>query len=302
MIKLLFWRKDSPVTLMQAITEFMQYREKACQVGEIKNATLIRNYMICMNIERFMKSHDLTGIRLEDISPKFANDFYLWIQSDRDAGKAYAAKNIQILKAVVNHAILNGHIKFNVLAPLRFKRGFKKRVLYLQPEEVRTLEAWQFASVRLQQVADLFILQCHTGFSYADLASFDLSQHIEKDESGKEWIIKPRSKNSEEAVLPLFEGAKTIIDKYSVITIQGRKLILPKISNQKYNSYLKEIADILGYKIALTTHIGRKTFGTIALNNGFSLEAVSKMLGHTSVKTTETHYAVILKKRIIGEI
>lgn len=76
---------------------------------------------------------------------------------------------------------------------------------------------------------------------------------------------------------------------------------MPAISNQKYNSYLKEVGEILGFKTKITTHIGRKTFGTIALNDGYSIESVSKMLGHSNIKTTQAHYAVVLKKRIVGD-
>lgn len=85
------------------------------------------------------------------------------------------------------------------------------------------------------------------------------------------------------------------------ISLTGVSLKLPVITNQKYNAYLKEIRDICGFRINLTTYIGRKTFGTIALNQGYSIESVSKMLGHTDIKTTLKHYAVVLKKRIVEE-
>lgn len=89
---------------------------------------------------------------------------------------------------------------------------------------------------------------------------------------------------------------------YIRVDLAGTSLKLPEISNQKYNSYLKEVGEIIGIKAKLTTHIGRKTFGTIALNSDYSIESVSKMLGHTNIKTTQGHYAVVLKKRIIEEV
>lgn len=284
------------------MTEFIEHRAELVKTSEIKKSTLTRNSIFIQNIRAFLIENGYEPVTLDGITPKMANEFYLWIQTSRGAGKAYASKNMQMLKAVINHAILCGHIKFNVLSSLRFKRGQKKKVIYLSPEQVMQLESKKFSSERIQQVADLFILQCHTGFSYSDLANFDPTDHIEIDSSGRQWIVKPRTKNESECVLPLFDGAAAIIRKYTTYGIGGKKtLTLPVVSNQKYNSYLKEIGDILGFNITLTTHVGRKTFGTVALNNGYSIEAVSKMLGHTSIKTTQDHYAVVLKKRIIGD-
>lgn len=301
-MKLIFWRKQKPVTLSQAITQFLEHRAELVSSNEIKPATLIRSKMLCANIQKFIQEGGLEPMTLQDITPKFANDYYYWLLTNGKVGKAYAAKNIQMLKCVINYAILCGHIKFNVILPMRFKRGQKKRIVFLSPENILDLERKQFASARLQQVADLFLLQCHTGFSYSDLSGFDPEAHIETDSSGRKWIIKPRNKNENECVLPLFEGAARIIHKYTSYAIGGKKVMkLPLMSNQKYNTYLKEIADIMDFDLQLTTHVGRKTFGTVALNNGFSLEAVSKMLGHTSIKTTQDHYAVLLKQRLIAE-
>ncbi|HEY1047473.1 MAG TPA: tyrosine-type recombinase/integrase [Bacteroidia bacterium] len=221
-----------------------------------------------------------------------------WLQERKKVGPEYAAKSIQQFKGIINYAIVNDYIKNNVFSSLRVKRGQKKNIEFLKPEELDKLKTYKFASERLQQVADLFLLQCFTGFSYSDLANFDPKFHVEKEENGREWIVKPRSKNGIESVLPFMPEAKEICMKYCVTTLHGKKLNLPVITNQKYNSYLKEIGEIHGFNITLTTHVGRKTFGTIALNKGYSIESVSKMLGHTNTKTTQFHYAVILKKEL----
>lgn len=196
---------------------------------------------------------------------------------------------------------MNNYIKSDVLLSLRFKLSTKKKIEYLKPEELEFLQNRKFISERLQQVSDLFLLQCYTGFSYADLAEFNPDLHIETDKKGREWIIKARAKNEIESVLPYFSDAKAIVEKYLKVNLTGITLKLPVITNQKYNSYLKEIGAILDFKINLTTHIGRKTFGTIALNNGYSIESVSRMLGHTDIKTTQKHYAVVLKTRVMKE-
>lgn len=133
------------------------------------------------------------------------------------------------------------------------------------------------------------------------LSEFISEFHFETDRRVREWILKIRAKNEEESVLPYFPDAKVIVEKYLKVNLTGLTLNLPVITNQKYNSYLKEIAAICGFSVNLTTHISRKTFGTIALNQGYSIESVSRMLGHTDIKTTQKHYATILKIRVINE-
>lgn len=295
-------KRTLSLTFIQLMSEYQEHRTRLVQVGEISEGTLNKCKDTIKNMCLFLSEKSMRNIPLKMVSPKLASDFYYWLQERKKTGPEYAAKSIQIVKAMINYSILNDYMKFNVLSPIRFKRGAKKRIEYLTPEEVETLCLYNFRSERLQQVADLFIIQCYTGFAYSDLSGFKPEEHIETDKTDRQWIIKPRAKNEQEAVLPYFPEAKLIIEKYTQINIMGISLQLPKISNQKYNSYLKEIGEILGFKTKLTTHLGRKTFGTIALNDGYSIESVSKMLGHSNIKTTQAHYAVVLKKRIVGEL
>lgn len=294
-------KRTLSLTFLQLMSEYKEHRIRQVQIGEISEGTLNKCNDTIKNMCLFLNEKSMRNIPLKMVSPKIANDFYYWLQESKKTGPEYAAKSIQIVKAMINYAILNDYMKFNVLTPIRFKRGARKRIEFLTPEEVEILKAYKFSSERLQQVADLFILQCFTGFAYSDLSGFKPEEHIETDKADRQWIIKPRAKNDQEAVLPYFPEAKLIIEKYTQISIIGITLQLPAISNQKYNSYLKEVGEILGFKTKLTTHLGRKTFGTIALNDGYSIESVSKMLGHSNIKTTQAHYAVVLKKRIVGE-
>lgn len=289
------------LTFWQLMIEYQEHRLRQVQLGEITDSTLRKCKDTIKNMCMFLTQKQQKQIPLKMVSAKLANEFYYWLQEFKKTGAEYAAKSIQIVKAMFNYAILNDYLKFNVLTSIRFKRGQRKRIEYLSPEELSILKLHKFSSVRLQQTADLFLIQCYTGFSYADLADFRPTEHIEKDSKGREWIMKPRAKNGLDSVLPYFPEAKMLVQKYTRTDLIGLVLELPVLSNQKYNSYLKEIGSILGIKTKLTTHIGRKTFGTIALNDGYSIESVSKMLGHTNIKTTQSHYAVVLKKRIVGE-
>jgi site-specific recombinase XerD len=122
---------------------------------------------------------------------------------------------------------------------------------------------------------------------------------IEKDKNGKLWIVKSRHKTDIDFIIPVLPETKALIEKYDDHPLRQKKgIVLPVLSNQKYNAYLKEIADLAGINKYLTTHLARHTFATtVTLNNGIPLEIVSKMLGHSSVKTTQI-YAKVQQKAI----
>ncbi len=130
---------------------------------------------------------------------------------------------------------------------------------------------------RLSQVKDLFLFQCFTGLAYADMRNL-------RQEWIEEEIIKTnRQKNGEPTVTYMYQCAELILKKYNNV--------LPIVSNQKMNAYLKEIADICNISKRLTTHVARHTYATtVNLKNGVSLQTVQKLLGHATIKQTE-HYA-----------
>lgn len=119
--------------------------------------------------------------------------------------------------------------------------------------------------------------------------------NVEIGIDGKKWLIKKRQKSDIPARLPLLPQALAIIEKYKnhpKVCNSGK--LLPMLSNQKVNSYLKEIADSCGIKKELTFHVARHTFATtVTLSNGVSIESMSKMLGHKKLKTTQIYARVL---------
>ncbi len=77
--------------------------------------------------------------------------------------------------------------------------------------------------------------------------------------------------------------------------------MLPAISNQKYNVFLKEIGAVLGFKRHLTSHVARKTAAMLLLNNGMPIETVSLILGHSSIKMTQTRYAQVKQQKVASD-
>ena len=142
-------------------------------------------------------------------------------------------------------------------------------------------------------VRDIFLFCCFTGLAYADVKKLT-ENDIVLGMDGEKWIKINRTKTKTRSSIPILPSAALILEKYAN---QG-DTVLPVLSNQKMNAYLKEIADLCGIKKNLTFHLARHTFATtVTLSNGVPIESVSKMLGHTSVRTTQ-HYAKVLDKKL----
>jgi integrase len=160
----------------------------------------------------------------------------------------------------------------------------------LNQAQLKHLQKLAAGSDRIRRIADLFLFQCFTGLDYGCTQTFDPAQHLRQDPDGRIWLVKHRCKNGEKAFAPWLPEAEAILKRHG-----GQ---LPRISNQKYNRYLKELAQVSGLELHLTSHVGRKTFGMVMLNKGISIEAVSRMLGHRYITTTQRHYAQVLEERV----
>ena len=203
-------------------------------------------------------------------------------------------KFIQTFKTVVILAKNNGWIYSDPFAnyKIRIKRVDRG---YLTEQEIQTMLKKKFASKRLEQVRDIFIFSCLTGLAYIDLKNLT-KEDIQIAFDGKPWIMTSRQKTDTPVRVPLLKIPQDILKKYDGKLPKGQ--LLPVLSNQKLNSYLKEIADLCGITKNVTFHLARHTFATtMTLAKGVPIETVSKMLGHTNIQTTQI-YARITNDKI----
>lgn len=233
-------------------------------------------------------------IPLEEVNYNFCESYYGYVTTEKTCTTNGANKQIQRLKKIINYAIKQGFISKNPMATftLEFKPVNK---VTLSIEELKKLIQFDFQRPTLEKVRDIFIFQCFTGLSYADIKTLNLKD-IEDN-----LIKMDRAKTGNKFVVPLLPQALELIDKYADYE-NTSKPIFPVLSNQKMNSTLKMIQEIVGIRKSLTTHIGRHTFATtITLANGVPIETVSKMLGHTKISTTQV-YAKVLDDKIIKDM
>jgi integrase len=172
---------------------------------------------------------------------------------------------------------------------------------FLESHEIEKVWNKPIEIERLAQVRDVFIFCALSGLSFSDVKQLR-PEHIATDIHGNKWIRKARQKTKNMCNIPLMEIPLQIIKRYRDHPYcVAHDVLLPVLSNQKYNSYLKELADICGIKKAISSHSARHTFGTYALANGVSMESVAKMLGHSDTKMTR-HYARVLDSTVLKEM
>ena len=239
-------------------------------------------------------------IDLEDIEYSFATKFYNYLTVEREEllQEAAAKKQIKNIKQILTYAETSNWMSKNPIQKFRCG-GDETDIPPLEMYEVDKLWRKDFQIQRLAEVRDVFIFQCFTGFAFQDVYALTNDNIIRVGMEGERWLIKDRGKTGVTEVVPIMPIVEEIIERYKghpCRMIEGR--LLPVNSNARYNGYLKEIATIGGIKRELNTHLARHTFGDMMLNVlGFSLEEVSKMLGHKTVRTTQ-RYAKIRKNKI----
>lgn len=194
------------------------------------------------------------------------------------------------LKTVFFYAIDNGYIKVNPFSGIKIQHP-QEQIEYLTEVELDKLRNFDCDIQRLVRVKDLFLFQCFTGLSYIDMANLSLEDIQESN--GVFFISKKRQKTGVEFTTAIMPEGVAIIKKYGGV---------PILSNQRFNSYMKEIADLTGIKKNLHSHLARKTYATLLLNKGVRIEVVARCLGHSNTKVTQRYYAKMQDSTILKEV
>ena len=245
---------------------------------------------VSLFITKFYKRKD---VKLKDLDLKFIKDLEYFFKIDLKLKQATVYRSIQRVKKIIQFAIAENYLKKDPFHLYKNKK-YKTVIVYLTDEELKRLEKHTFSQVRLQQVKDLFVFCCYTGLAYTEMTTLT-TNNIEVGFDGNEWIQMIRKKTNRVISIPVLPKAKEILEKY--------ENELPKISNQKFNSYLKEISALLSIDKKLTHHIARKTFATtVLLYNDVPMEIVSELLGHSNVKVTQASYAKVVQQSVSKEM
>jgi site-specific recombinase XerD len=224
----------------------------------------------------------------------FLSELEVYLLTTAGCNSNTTAKVMQFFKRIVIIARNNGWVHQDPFANYKIRIGKVDRG-YLTQEEIEIIMKKEFPVKRLEQVRDIFIFSCFTGLAYVDVKNLR-ETNVRVSFDGNLWIMTKRQKTDVQSNIPLLDVPKQILKKYEGTLPNG--MVLPVPSNQKMNAYLKEIGDICGVCKNLTFHLARHTFATTTtLAKGVPIETVSKMLGHTNIKTTQI-YARITDNKI----
>ena len=245
--------------------------------------------------------YSISDIDITKIDHAFITDYEFYLRSVRKCANNTAVKYIKNFNKIIKLCLANDWLEKNPFSNYKSKVKEVERV-YLSEVEIQNIINKDFKTERLSLVRDIFLFSCFTGLAYIDVKNLTKS-HISIGIDGDKWIFTHRQKTESASKIPILPVTQMIIDKYAnhPQAINEEKL-LPILSNQKMNAYLKEIAGVCEIEKELTFHIARHTFATtVTLTNGVPIESVSKMLGHKNLRTTQ-HYAKVLDRKVSDDM
>lgn len=234
-----------------------------------------------MMVDRYKPLSFLTNGLMKDYMASLNRDF------DYVTAQSYCQK----IKTVCLYAAANGKMQTDPFFDMHLRKG-EKNIQFLTEEEVITIRDAKIENRSLNKVKDLFIFQVNSGLSYCDMAIL-VPEDYQITEQGQFYIHKRRMKTNTFFTAVIFPDGVDVLKRYG--------FVLPIISNQKYNAYLKQIRELCSIEKPLHTHVARHTYATMCLNKGIRLEVVAKLLGHSTTKVT-LHYAKFVKSTIITEV
>ncbi len=288
---------EKPRMLMEV---FKQHNDqmKALINQEFSPLTFERYETSFRHTQEYMRwKYQIDDIDIKQLNYEFISNYEFWLKSERKCDHNTTVKYLSNFKKIVHICIKNGWLDRDPFVGFKMTKREVERPFLVEEELTRIIEE-DFKMPRLRQVRDIFIFCCYTGLAYADVKKLT-REEITTGIDGEKWIWTSRQKTDTTTRVPLLPRALAILDRYKddpQCLNKGR--LLPVLSNQKMNNYLKEISDACEITKKMTFHTARHTFATtVTLSNGVPIETVSKMLGHRNLKTTQ-HYAKILDLKV----
>jgi integrase len=273
--------------------------EQKQQIGlNISEGTLKKYRLARRHIAEFLVfKFNLTDIPVKEINKQFISDFETYLFSSQQFSKNYIITLLKTFRHILEVGIHKEWIFRNPFQDIKLRwqkvdRGF------LTQSEIETLIEFHFEDHKLERTRDIFIFCAFTGLSYSDVKRLT-HDNIQSFTDGNMWIKGKRKKTDTDYIIPLLNIPKMILEKYKGKTAEG--YLLPVVHLVWYNRLLIKIGKLCGIKKHISSHLARHSFATLTLNNGVSIESVSKMLGHTNIATTQI-YAKITDKKVGNEM
>jgi integrase len=300
---LYFDNDDTSVFLLEKFMEHNQRCEKLVGI-DIRYGTLERYNTAYKHVKDFIwNKYKINDVLFVEVNYQFLRDFEYYLKTERKCANNTTMKYIRNFHKIVKIGLANGWIKNDPYANFKYK--FQEvKTYFLDDDELDRIMKKRFEIPRLDLVKDAYLFCCFTGLAFSDVKTVTKDNLMNID--GVTWLYKRRVKTDVESRIPLSMVPLKLIEKYKDNpTCIEKGTLFPVFTNQKMNAYLKEIADLCSIKKPLTTHSARHTFATtVTIANNMSIESVSKMLGHTSIKMTQRYSRIVdrLLKEDMGKL
>lgn len=295
-----YHKGNSPnLSVLEIFKAFLTERKSLIGI-EIAEKTIVGNQTKYNRLEEFLAAQRLTALLPEEMTHNMADKLLYWLLKERGFKRGSANKVVQTLFQVLRWGVRREYLDKNPLDLYKFKSQAKNKIKFLTEGELQALSCLELVDNSLGIVRDCFVLQCWTGLAYADLAALDVRRdaeyHTDKGGNVRRVLRITRAKSTMqkgyECVIPLLPEAERLLAHYGDT--------LPVLTNQAYNRQLKDLGELCGIEVdKMTTHVGRKTAGTLLLNRGIPLPVVSKFLGHANTLITQKLYAELLDTTVV---
>lgn len=297
-VRMKYLKGDEAVpTLMTTYQRFLdKLEENQGSTNGLEDKTIVKWYSYKKHVSDFLENVlKKSDVAIDDFTNLHGEKYFNYLLQVKKHGNDHAVKNLQNLSRVFEFAIKNSWTKQNPIIQLSLKKNPPKPINYLDEVDLQILHKKNLPE-KMQEVLDCFLFQCYTGMAYAELAQFDFQKHLQSF-AGEPIIrilrFKRRKKNPEPCLIPILPHTRALLEKYP----EG--LPVPEIHT--YNRHLHLLETLINAPFPITSHVGRKTAGMYLLNNGVSIETVARILGHSSISTTQRHYARVLEKRVLSD-
>ena len=285
--------------LGKTLLEVFDYHNELMKAGigiKFAKSTFVKYNTTFNHLEEFIKhEYNVPDLMLLELNHTFITSFDHFLSTIKVLRVNSTNKYLSHLKKIVNLAIQNEWLLRNPFVNFKIKNE-KVDVEFLTENELTILSRTKLTNESLIRIKDIFLFCCFTGLSYVDIKNLRKTE-LDIGIDGKIWIRKKRQKTGGLCRIRILPIAKVILDKYDCNT----NLLFPVTSNQNMNRGLKKLTLIAGLQKQLSMHMARHTFATYALTKNVSIESISQMLGHKSIKSTEI-YAKVVDSKISVEM
>lgn len=291
-------RKSTPNAFYKVFDEFVRDcgRQNDWTDSTYEKFAAVKNHLMSFR----------DGLTFDFFDEKGLNDYVTYLRDVKEMRNSTIGKQLSFLKWFLRWAFKKGLHQNNAYDSYKPKlKSTQKKIIFLTWEELNKLREFEIPAAKqaLDRVRDVFLFQCFTGLRYSDVFN------LRRSDIKGDYIEVTTVKTSDSLIIELNKHSKAILDKYKDVSFEDDK-VLPVITNQKMNDYLKELAELAGIdepvrqtyyrgneridevtpKYALLgTHAGRRTFICNALALGIPPQVVMKWTGHSDYKAMKPY-------------